>query len=109
MHKASLPIPIQKALRKFGQDIRDSRRRRRIPVALMAERANLSRATLGKIEKGDPSVSLGGYANVLFVLGLTDRLSDLADATFDTVGRMLEEENLPKRIRFPAKKESSNE
>ena len=109
MHNAGLPIPIQKALRKLGQDIRDSRRRRRIPVALMAERSDLSRATLGKIEKGDPSVSLGGYANVLFALGLTDRLSDLADATFDTVGRMLEEENLPKRIRFPTKKASSNE
>lgn len=109
MNKTNLPIPIRKALRKLGQDIRDSRRRRRIPVALMAERANLSKATLGKIEKGDSSVSLGGYANVLFVLGLTDRLSDLADATYDTVGRMLEEENLPKRIRFPANKQSKNE
>lgn len=99
-----IPIPVQKALRKLGEDVRDGRRRRRIPVALMAERAGISRATLGKIEKGDPSVSLGNYAMVLFVLGLTDRLSDLADASFDPVGRMLEEENLPRRIRLSKKK-----
>jgi len=100
--KQSIPIPVRKALRKLGQDITDGRRRRRIPLELMAERADVSRSTLGKIEKGDPSVSLGGYAAVLFVLGLTERLSSLADANFDPVGRMLEEENLPKRIRLPS-------
>ena len=101
--KQDIPIPVRRALRKFGQDVSDSRRRRRIPLELMAERAGVSRATLGKIEKGDPSVSLGRYATVLFVLGLTERLSDLADANYDTVGRMLEEENLPKRIRLPSR------
>jgi hypothetical protein len=61
----------------------------------------LSKATLGKIEKSDQSVSLGGYAAVLFVLGLTERFGELADANHDLVGRRLEEENLPKRIRLP--------
>lgn len=63
----------------------------------------MSRVTLTKIEKGDPSVSLAHYATVLFVLGLADRLQDLADATEDTVGLMLEEEQLPKRIRASGK------
>lgn len=103
MNRDNLPIPVRRALRKLGQDISDSRRRRRIPLNLMAERANLSRSTVSKIEKGDPSVSLGGYATVLFVLGLAEHLSNLADANSDTVGRMLEEENLPKRIRLPAR------
>ena len=101
--KLHLPIPVRKALHKLGQDIGDGRKRRRIPVALMAERADVSRETLRKIEKGDPSVALGRYAAVLFVLGLTDRLNNLADATYDSVGRMLEEENLPRRIRLPSK------
>jgi transcriptional regulator with XRE-family HTH domain len=96
--RANLPIPVQKALRKLGQDISDARRRRRIPTALMAERADMARATLTKIEKGDATVSLGGYASVLFVLGMTDRLHDLVDANHDLVGRQLEEEALPKRI-----------
>ena len=97
-NKMNLPLPVQKALRKVGQDICDARRRRRIPMALMSERAGMVRATLAKIEKGDPTVSLGGYASVLFVLGLTYRLNDLMDANHDLIGRDLEEEALPKRV-----------
>ena len=96
--KANLPIPVQKALRKLGQDINAARRRRRIPTALMAERAGMARATLAKIEKGDPTVSLGGYASVLFVLGLTARLQNLVDAAHDLTGLELADEALPKRV-----------
>jgi hypothetical protein len=100
MKKTSpLPIPVKRALKKLGTDIRDARRRRRIPTALMAERALISRPTLNKVEKGDPGVSLGIYATVLFILGLSSQLENLVDANIDTVGRMLEEENLPQRIR----------
>jgi len=65
----------------------------------MAERASISRTTLNKVEKGDPGVSLGNYANVLFSLGLVDRLAELADVKSDTLGLQLEEEQLPQRIR----------
>src|SRR5438128_9010294 len=94
------PIPVTRALRKLGHDIRDARRRRRIPVAILAQRASISRMTLNKVEKGDPGVSLGTYATVLFVLGMVERLADLADPKNDAVGLELEEEHLPKRIRF---------
>ena len=36
---------------------------------------------------------------ILFVLGMADRLSDLAAPKNDPVGLQLEEENLPQRIR----------
>src|SRR5450756_1860051 len=65
-----LPIPVRRALRKLGHDIRDARRRRRIPVAIAAQRASISRTTLVKIEKGDPGVAIGSYATVLFVIGM---------------------------------------
>ena len=97
--ETTLPIPVLRALRKLGQDIRDARRRRRIPTTVMAERASISRTTLNKVEKGDPGVALGNYANVLFVLGLTERLSGLADVRTDDLGLELEEERLPQRIR----------
>jgi transcriptional regulator with XRE-family HTH domain len=93
------PIPIQRVLRKLGTDLRDARRRRRIPMALLAERASISRSTLTQIEKGAPSVSLGNYAAVLFALGLIDQLSVLADVRNDVTGLALEEEQLPQRIR----------
>lgn len=93
------PIPVKRALAKLGSDIRDARRRRRIPVAIMAQRASISRTTLNKVEKGDAGVALGIYAGVLFVLGMVDRLAGLADPATDRVGIELEEERLPKRIR----------
>jgi len=98
---ASLPIPVRRALHKLGGDLRDARRRRRIPMALLADRARVSRTTLTGVEKGDPAVSMGIYASVLFVLGMTDRLADLADSRHDSVGLALEEERLPQRIRIP--------
>lgn len=96
-----LPVPVLRAMRKLGQDIRDARRRRRIPAALLAERASISRMTLSKVEKGDTGVHIGNYASVLFVLGLIERLTDLADAAQDKLGRELEEERLPERVRLP--------
>jgi transcriptional regulator with XRE-family HTH domain len=96
-----LPLPVQRAVAKLGQDIRSARLRRRITTAMMAERAFITRTTLRKVEQGNPAVSLGIYATVMFVLGLTPRLADLADARADDVGLQLEEERLPKRIRQP--------
>ena len=101
----NLPIPVIKVLNKLGKDLRDARLRRRITVELMAERAGLSRATITKIEKGDPTTSLGAYSSVLFVLGLTERLNETADLSNDFLGRHLEEEELPKRIRLPKKRD----
>jgi transcriptional regulator with XRE-family HTH domain len=98
------PLPVTRALRKLGHDIRDARRRRRIPVAILAERASISRTTLSKVEKGDPGVSGGTYATVLFTLGMADRLADVADPRHDTIGRELEEEHLPQRIRLSRRK-----
>lgn len=97
--KLTLPIPVKRALGKLGKDIKDARRRRRISTQMMADRAFISRTTLNKVEKGDASVAMGIYATVLFILGLSGRLNDLADLQFDNVGRTLEEERLPKRIR----------
>lgn len=106
--KPPLPLPVQRALAKLGDDIRSARLRRRIPTALMAQRAMIARTTLSKAEKGDAGVSLGIYATILFILGITTRLAELADVRNDSVGLQLEEERLPKRIgRIRKKKEST--
>lgn len=97
-----LPIPVRRALTKVGDDIRTARIRRRITTTIMAERAFIDRKTLRRVERGDPAVSLGIYAIVLFVLGLIDRLTELADVRQDEVGLQLQEEQLPKRVREPS-------
>jgi transcriptional regulator with XRE-family HTH domain len=99
----NLPIPVQRALQKLGQDISDARRRRRISTSLMAERAGISRTTLNKVEKGSSTVSMSSYATVLFVLGMIDKLKDIADVMHDLTGRELADEALPKRIRLTKK------
>lgn len=104
-----LPIPVRRALRKLGHDIRDARRRRRIPAAIAAERASISRTTLVKIEKGDPGVAMGLYATVLFVMGMVERIGEIADARNDSVGLQLEEERLPQRIRISGSKRKKSE
>jgi hypothetical protein len=43
-------------------------------------RRNITRTALGKAERGDPCVSLGIYAVVLFMLGLTPSLPTRAQA-----------------------------
>jgi transcriptional regulator with XRE-family HTH domain len=109
--QVNLPIPALKALHKVGKDISNARRRRRITIQLMAERAGVSRGTIGKIEKGDPTTSIGGYSAVLFVLGMIDRLSNLVDAVYDLTGRQLIDEKLPQRVRLrrPKKKNNNHE
>ena len=93
-----LPLPAQRALKKLGSDLRDARRRRRIQTAVMADRMQVSRPTLRRLEKGDPSVGIGSYAAALYVLGMVDRLGDLADIAHDPVGQRIASEDLPQRI-----------
>lgn len=97
--KSALPMIVRRALRKLGANISAARKRRGITAELMAERAFMSRNTLRGIERGDPGASMANYATVLFVLGMTDRLADLADPAADPLGRELAEEQLPKRVR----------
>lgn len=96
---STLPAAARKALAKLGADIIVARKKRRISTVSMAERAFLSRSTLARIEKGDPSVSMGAYLSVLAILGLVKRLGQVADRTNDTLGLDLDEDRLPKRIR----------
>lgn len=96
----ALPPSVRAALSKLGEDLSRARRRRRLTVALVAERALVSRNTIARLERGDPGVSIGIYATVLFVFGMTERLAELADVRFDVIGLGLDEENLSKRVRL---------
>lgn len=94
-----LPLPIQRALKKFGDDIRIARVKRGFTIEMMAERIGIHRSTYSKLEKGDPMVGLGAYAIALFVLGFGTPLRDLIDQRADDTGLLLNLEQLPKRVR----------
>lgn len=85
-----------KSLTILGQNLKLARIRRRIPAALMCERAGLSHATLTAIEQGKPSVSMAGYMSVLFCLNLYKDMEKVASD--DVFGRELQDIQLPKRV-----------
>src|SRR3954453_23803536 len=99
------PAAVRRVLGKLGADIRDARRRRRLPSAVVAERAFTSRPTLQRIEAGDHAVSIGIYAAVLQALGLLDGLGALAEASKDEAGLAIASPNLPKRARLPRRRD----
>lgn len=99
-----LPIAVRRALPQLGEDLQRARKRRRLTTKMVAERAQISRPTLLRVERGDPAVSLGIYATVLWVLGLADRLKTLAASETDIVGIELEDERLPQRVSAPRKR-----
>jgi transcriptional regulator with XRE-family HTH domain len=94
----TLPRAARASLAKLGEDIALARKKRRISTVSMAERAFISRNTLYKVERGDPTVSVGIYASVLAILGLVEALGDVADRRDDVLGLDLSEDALPKAI-----------
>ena len=101
---STLPRAARQALVKLGEDIAVARKKRRISTVSMAERAFISRGTLYKLEKGDPSVSMGVYATVLSLLGLIEGLGNVADRGADTLGLDIDEDRLPKKIQPRSRK-----
>jgi transcriptional regulator with XRE-family HTH domain len=94
---APLLPPAARRLSRLGERIRTARLRRGLPAKLVAERAGMSLMTLRSVERGGMGVTIGAYAAVLHVLGLDGDLDAVAAA--DTLGRDLQDANLPHRAR----------
>jgi transcriptional regulator with XRE-family HTH domain len=99
--KAILLPSVLRMLSTMGSNIKLARLRRKLSAQQIAERANISRATLWQIEKGAPSVAMGIYCQVLFVLDLEKDL--LKIAADDVAGKKLMEDGLLKK-RAPKRK-----
>ena len=94
----AFPLPVTHALRTLGRDLAVARRKRGLSTSDMASRLFVSRDTLWRLERGDPSVSIGTLATAAFVLQLHERLANLAAPEKDALGLTLDEQRLPKRI-----------
>ena len=82
----------KEVLMHMGENIKLARKRRKLTTEQVAERADIVRKTLYQIEKGNPSVAIGAYFNVLRVLGLQDDFLKLAND--DEFGRKLQDLDL---------------
>ncbi|MCR4764028.1 MAG: helix-turn-helix domain-containing protein [Lachnospiraceae bacterium] len=93
--KSNKPVIMpgtMKQLGQVGEQIRLARLRRKYSVKMVSERAGISRATLWKVEKGDPGVAIGIYAKVLAAIGLPNDITLLARD--DELGRLLQDAQL---------------
>lgn len=105
MKKAAYNIvpATENILKTMGEQIKLVRLRRDLSAELVAERAGISRASLWKVESGNPAVAIGIYAAVLHALGNMDR--DLAlVAKDDEMGRQMQDLNLMTRKRASRRK-----
>jgi len=102
MRKATYTIlpKTEGILQTMGEQIKLARLRRNLSVELVAERAGISRATLWKVEGGNPSVAIGIYAAVLHALNNMDQ-DFLLVAKDDAMGRRMQDLNLITRKRAP--------
>jgi transcriptional regulator with XRE-family HTH domain len=98
INNPTLPLPVRRALRQLGRNLALARRRRRISTQSMAERLQISTATLRRLERGDPTLSVGTLAKALLVLNALESFSSLLDTGADNLGLQLMDEALPKRI-----------
>ena len=68
------PALVLERLRIWGLCIQTQRLRQRITVADLSSRMGISRATLLRLEKGDPGAGSGAYLTAFLVLGLADQV-----------------------------------
>jgi transcriptional regulator with XRE-family HTH domain len=110
-NRSTLLFPkTERLLKDMGENLKLARKRRKLSTQQVAERANIARSTLWLVEQGAPSVAIGIYMQVLFVLGLEKDLANVgAD---DALGRKLQDAKLLHGNSAPSqlkKKVSNNE
>src|SRR5689334_24322851 len=81
-----------KRLALLGERIRAARKRQRVTAVAAAQAAGISRVTLHRIERGEPTVAIGAWMATASALGLA---LDLLDANAAAQPR-----NLPDKIRL---------
>jgi transcriptional regulator with XRE-family HTH domain len=91
--KKTILLPkYQKIFDQIGENVKLARKRRKLSTEQVSERAGIHRATLYRIEKGDPTVAIGLYFNVFRVMNLQDGFLKLG--TDDEFGRKLQDLDL---------------
>lgn len=95
----SPPAAVQDLLKRLGRDLRTARLRRRLTQSDVAGRLGVSRFVVADLERGKSSTSVAAYLGALWVLGMLDQMSLVADPSRDEEGQALERARSPKTAR----------
>lgn len=87
-----------KTAKELGQNLANWRKMLNLTSQQVAERANISRTTLSRLENGG-MVGLDTFLGVVRALGITDRLVDSLDPFETDFGRLRSQQSLPQRVR----------
>lgn len=98
---ATRPIPARtrQAARDLGMHLRTWRKLEGLTAGQVAERAGVSRNTVGRLERGEPTVGLDVVLNVARALGQLDDLVGSVDPYASALGRARSAQVLPQRVR----------
>ena len=96
---SNLPAVILRSAREIGQDFAGWRKILGLTAAQVADRADVTRGTLRKLEHGDPSVSFHVVLRVARALGILDTLTAALDPLDTDLGRARAGQLERKRIR----------
>lgn len=90
-----MPRTLTQHLELMGEQIMLARKRRHLSMQDIADRATVTSLTVSKVEHGDPTVSMGIYARILFALNLEKDITLIA--ADDPLGRQLQDAELLRR------------
>jgi transcriptional regulator with XRE-family HTH domain len=93
------PPQLRRALRSLGEDLTAWRKLRGLTQAQLADRSDVARTTLIRLENGDGGVSTENLLRVLRGLGVLDELTSALDPYESDVGRLRAGQRLPERVR----------
>ena len=94
-----MPRPVERALRRLGQDISTARRIRRLSQEDLAQRIGTSLSTVRRMEDGYPGTALHTFLRALHVLGRLEDVVRVMATENDALGMELVREQLPQRVR----------
>jgi transcriptional regulator with XRE-family HTH domain len=93
------PLAVARALRAIGDDVVVWRKLLGLTQTQLADRADVSRSTLQRIERGDGAISLENTLRILRALGILDGVVRAVDPYESDIGRLRADEQLPQRVR----------
>jgi transcriptional regulator with XRE-family HTH domain len=94
-----IPPQLRRALRSLGEDVATWRKLRGLTQAQLADRSDVARTTVVRLESGDGGVSTENLLRVLRGLGILDGLTRAVDPYESDVGRLRSDQRLPERVR----------
>jgi transcriptional regulator with XRE-family HTH domain len=99
IRKRQTPAPVRRSLRNLAESIATWRKLRGLTQAQLAERADVSRGVIRRLEAADGGVSLENLLRILRALGIQNLLTQALDPLASDIGRLRSDQELPRRVR----------